>query len=131
MSLLSVVSNLYIGNLNPDVTEAMLTKVFNKFGEVQSIKLMLPRNDEEKRRRRYCGFVKFSTYESAYLAKEYLREKYLLGMGLKLCWGKGIPALLKAKGMFRDYEGIQGDSDLEMQFIENQLNIWLKQQPIP
>ena len=34
MSLLSIVSNLYIGNLNPDVTEQMLAKVFNKFGEV-------------------------------------------------------------------------------------------------
>ena len=34
MSLLSIVSNLYIGNLNPDVTESMLAKVFNKFGEV-------------------------------------------------------------------------------------------------
>lgn len=34
MNLLSIVSNLYIGNLNPDVTETMLTKVFNKFGEV-------------------------------------------------------------------------------------------------
>ena len=114
ISLLSIVSNLYIGNLNPDVTESMLAKVFNKFGEVQSIKLMLPRNEDERKRRRYCGFIKFATYESAYLAKEYLREKYLLGMGLKLCWGKGIPALLKAKGMFRDFEGIMGDSDVEM-----------------
>ena len=87
---------------------------------------MLPRNEDERRRRRQCGFVKFATYESAYLAKEYLREKYLLGMGLKLCWGKGIPALLKAKGMFRDYDGMLGDPELEMTYIENQLNIWLK-----
>ena len=28
-SLLSLVSNLYIGNLNPEVSEDMLTKVFN------------------------------------------------------------------------------------------------------
>ena len=55
-----------------------------------------------------------------------MREKYLLGMGLKLCWGKGIPALLKAKGMFRDYDGMLGDPELEMTYIENQLNIWLK-----
>ena len=32
--LLSLVSLLYIGNLNPDVSEEILTKVFNKFGEV-------------------------------------------------------------------------------------------------
>ena len=97
--MLSLVSNLYIGNLNPDVTEDMLTKVFNKFGEVQSVKLMLPRNEEERRRRRNCGFVKYSTYESAYLAKETLREKHLLGMGLKLVWGKGIPSVIKSEGM--------------------------------
>ena len=50
-ALLSLVSLLYIGNLSPDVTEEILTKVFNKFGEVQSVKLMLPRNEEERRRR--------------------------------------------------------------------------------
>ena len=50
-TLLSLVSLLYIGNLSPDVTEEILTKVFNKFGEVQSVKLMLPRNEEERRRR--------------------------------------------------------------------------------
>ena len=49
----------------------------------------------------------------------YLREKYLLGMGLKLCWGKGIPALLKGRGVLQDYEGIQGDTDLEMQYVES------------
>ena len=117
--LLSLVSLLYIGNLSPDVTEDILTKVFNKFGEVQSIKLMLPRNEEERRRRRNCGFVKYFTYESAYLAKETLREKHLLGMGLKLVWGKGIPQVTKSKGMLRDYQGVLGDPDLEMQYIES------------
>ena len=118
-SLLSLVSNLYIGNLNPEVSEDMLTKVFNKFGEVQSVKLMLPRNEEERRRRRNCGFVKYATYESAYLAKETLREKHLLGMGLKLVWGKGIPIVIKSRGMLEDYTGVAGDPELEMQYIEN------------
>ena len=34
MSLLPIVSNLFISNLHEEMTEAMLTKVFNKFGEV-------------------------------------------------------------------------------------------------
>ena len=118
-SLLSLVSNLYIGNLNPEVSEDMLTKVFNKFGEVQSVKLMLPRNEEERRQRRNCGFVKYATYESAYLAKETLREKHLLGIGLKLVWGKGIPIVIKSRGMLEDYTGVAGDPELEMQYIEN------------
>lgn len=110
----------------------MLTKVFNKFGEIQSVKLMLPRNEEERRRRRNCAFIKFATYESAYLAKEALQEKHLLGMGLKLCWGKDIPKQLRALGMLLDYQEYQGltDTDLEMQYIENQLNMWLKKQAI-
>jgi RNA recognition motif-containing protein len=32
--LLLIVSNLYVGNLSQDVTVEMLTKVFNKFGEI-------------------------------------------------------------------------------------------------
>jgi RNA recognition motif-containing protein len=46
--LLSIVSNLYIGNLSAEVTSEMLLKIFNKFGEVESVKLMLPRNEEER-----------------------------------------------------------------------------------
>ena len=42
--LLTLVSNLYIGNLSPEVTEKMLLRIFSKFGEVESVKLMLPRN---------------------------------------------------------------------------------------
>ena len=75
---------------------------------------MLPRNEEERMRRRNCAFVKFATYESAYLAKQNLQEKHLLGMGLKLCWGKDIPKQLRAQGMFLDFKGVSGDSDLEM-----------------
>ena len=52
---------------------------------------MLPRNEEERRRKRNCAFFKFATYESALLAKQHLQEKHLLGMGMKICWGKEIP----------------------------------------
>jgi U2-associated protein SR140 len=68
------VSNLYIGNLSSEVTCEMLLKIFNKFGEVESAKLMLPRNEEEKMRRRNCAFIKYASYEPAYLAKEALKE---------------------------------------------------------
>ena len=47
-------------------------------------------------------------------------------MGMKLCWGKEIPKQLRALGMLLDYYGVIGDPELEMQFVENQLNIWLK-----
>ena len=101
--LLLIVSNLYVGNLSQDVTVEILTKVFNKFGEIQSVKLMLPRNEDERKRRRNCAFVKFATFESAYIAKDALQEKHLLGNGLKLCWGKDIPKQLRAQGMLLDF----------------------------
>ena len=70
--LLSTVSNLYLGNLAPSVSEASLVRIFARFGEVESVKVMWPRTEEERRRGRNCGFVKFYKYESAYLAKEAL-----------------------------------------------------------
>ena len=52
-------------------------------------------------------------------------------MGLKICWGKEIPKQLRAQGIFLDDQGVVGDSELETQFLENQLNIWLMSQNIP
>ena len=89
-------TNLYVGNLSPEVTEDYLTKVFSKFGEIESVKVMWPRSEEEKKRKRNCGFVKYYKYEAAYLAKENLQEKYLLGMSMKINWGKGIAQVLKS-----------------------------------
>ena len=59
-----------MGNLSPEVTEDVLTRVFSKYGEIDSVKVMWPRTDEERKRRRNCGFVKFVDYEGAFLAKE-------------------------------------------------------------
>jgi U2-associated protein SR140 len=77
-----------VGNLSPEVTEKMLLRIFSKFGEVESVKLMLPRNQEERQRRRNCAFIKYASYEPAYLAKEALKEQHICGMSLKISWGK-------------------------------------------
>lgn len=68
------VTSLYVGNLAADVNEETLARVFCKFGEIESVKLMLPRNEEDRKRKRNCGFIKFYKYESAFLAKEALNE---------------------------------------------------------
>ena len=78
-ALMNVVNNLYIGNLAHEVSEDMLLRIYSKYGEIESIKLMLPRNEEEKKRKRNCAFIKYYKYEAAYLAKEELAEKFLLG----------------------------------------------------
>lgn len=52
-------TNLYIGNLNPTVTENELCDIFGKFGPLASIKIMWPRTDEERARNRNSGFVAY------------------------------------------------------------------------
>ena len=52
-------TNLYLSNLSPIVTEELLCEIFGKFGEINSIKIMWPKPDEENSRRRNCGFVSF------------------------------------------------------------------------
>lgn len=76
--------------MSPDVTEDLLTRVFSKYGEIESVKVMWPRTEEERKRKRNCGFVKFHKYDWAFLAKEELNEKPVLGMQMKINWGKGI-----------------------------------------
>ena len=52
-------TNLYLGSLNPCTTEERILEVFGKFGDINSVKVMWPRTDEERARQRNCGFVSF------------------------------------------------------------------------
>jgi len=52
-------TNLYVGNLAPTITEELLCEIFGKFGAINSVKVMWPRTEEEKSRKRNCGFVSF------------------------------------------------------------------------
>ena len=52
-------TNLYVGNLSPQVSEEELFNHFGKFGAIQSVKIMWPRTEEEHARGRLCGFVAF------------------------------------------------------------------------
>lgn len=50
-------TNLYVGNLAPTVTEELLKRKFGKFGPLLSIKIMWPRNEDERARGRCVGDV--------------------------------------------------------------------------
>ena len=58
-------SNLFVGNLAPSITEEDLSNLFSQFGELYSIKIMWPRNKEERHRGRNTGFVCFVNREDA------------------------------------------------------------------
>lgn len=53
------VARRYVGNLAPDVDEQILLKEFGRFGAIGSVKVMWPRDEEQRRKGRNCGFVAF------------------------------------------------------------------------
>ncbi|KAI6063309.1 U2 snRNP-associated SURP motif-containing protein isoform X3 [Aix galericulata] len=64
-------TNLYLGNINPQMNEEMLCQEFGRFGPLASVKIMWPRTDEERARERNC--------------------KMIMSFEMKLGWGKAVP----------------------------------------
>jgi hypothetical protein len=99
-------TNLYIGNIAPTTTEETLNEIFSKFGEIYSVKIMWPRTDEERNRKRNCGFVSFMVRGDAADAKEAMHNAELEGYCISVGWGKAIknlksnPSLLGQAGGF-------------------------------
>ncbi|KAG2192549.1 hypothetical protein INT46_002256 [Mucor plumbeus] len=84
-------TNLYVGNINPTVTEAGLCQEFGKFGPIASVKIMWPRTQEEKDKGNNCGFVSFMTRQDASDAIKFLDGKEVNGFALRVGWGKAVP----------------------------------------
>ncbi|KAJ8923649.1 hypothetical protein NQ315_010229 [Exocentrus adspersus] len=83
-------TNLYLGNLNPKITEQQLMEIFGRFGPLASIKIMWPRSDEEKARGRNCGFVAYMARKDGERALRNLNGKDIFGYEMKLGWGKSV-----------------------------------------
>lgn len=86
-------TNLYLGNLNPKITEQQLMELFGKFGALASVKIMWPRSEEEKSRGRNCGFVAFMARKDAERALRGLSGKDVMAYEMKLGWGKAVPIM--------------------------------------
>ncbi|XP_043498730.1 U2 snRNP-associated SURP motif-containing protein isoform X1 [Polistes fuscatus] len=84
-------TNLYLGNLNPKITEQQLMEIFGKYGPLASIKIMWPRSDEEKARQRNCGFVAFMSRKDGERALKNLNGRDIMQYEMKLGWGKSVP----------------------------------------
>ncbi|KAF5914566.1 hypothetical protein HPG69_007951, partial [Diceros bicornis minor] len=67
-------TNLYLGNINPQMNEEMLCQEFGRFGPLASVKIMWPRTDEERARERNCGFVAFMNRRDAERALKNLND---------------------------------------------------------
>ncbi|XP_065345980.1 U2 snRNP-associated SURP motif-containing protein [Cloeon dipterum] len=84
-------TNLYLGNLNPKISEQQLMEIFGKYGPLASIKIMWPRSDEEKARGRNCGFVAYMNRKDGERALKHLGGKMIMDYEMKLGWGKSVP----------------------------------------
>lgn len=84
-------TNLYVGNLNPNVNENDLCDIFGKFGPLASIKIMWPRTDEERARNRNSGFVAYMSRIDAERALKALNGREFRSYDMKLGWGKAVP----------------------------------------
>uniref|UniRef100_A0A7N0TA05 Uncharacterized protein n=1 Tax=Kalanchoe fedtschenkoi TaxID=63787 RepID=A0A7N0TA05_KALFE len=83
-------TNLYVGNLAPQVDENFLLRTFGRFGPIASVKIMWPRTDEEKRRQRNCGFVAFMNRADGQAAKDEMQGVIVYDYELKIGWGKSV-----------------------------------------
>ncbi|KAJ3154695.1 U2 snRNP-associated SURP domain-containing protein [Geranomyces variabilis] len=83
-------TNLYLGNINPAVDEAMICREFGRYGPIASVKIMWPRTPEEKERDRNCGFISFMTRRAAEEALRNLDGKDIMGNMLRVGWGKAV-----------------------------------------
>ncbi|KAG3109230.1 hypothetical protein PI125_g11114 [Phytophthora idaei] len=90
-------TNLYVGNLAPTVTEEVLQAKFGRYGEVYSVKIMWPRSEEERVRRRNCGFVSFYERRDADDARINLDNKELEGQPMIVGWGKAVKIQPRAR----------------------------------
>ncbi|PRW57019.1 U2 snRNP-associated SURP motif-containing -like isoform X1 [Chlorella sorokiniana] len=84
-------TNLFIGNLAPDVDEQILMREFGRFGPIGSVKVMWPRDEEQRRRGRNTGFVSFMKRDDAEKAMEALDGVEIHEMAISIGWGKSVP----------------------------------------
>ncbi|XP_030379371.1 U2 snRNP-associated SURP motif-containing protein [Scaptodrosophila lebanonensis] len=86
-------TNVYLGNLNPKISEQQLMEIFGRYGPLASIKIMWPRSEEEKQRGSNCGFVAYMSRRDAERALKLLNGRYLMGYEMRLGWGKTVPIM--------------------------------------
>ncbi len=72
--------NIYVGNLNYKTSEDSLRKLFEQFGEVQSVKLI---KDRDTGKKKGFGFVEMDD-EYAQKAIDALNDKEFDGRNLKV-----------------------------------------------
>ncbi|XP_074581558.1 polyadenylate-binding protein RBP45 isoform X2 [Curcuma longa] len=72
-------TTIFVGGLDPNVTDDILRQVFGQYGEIVYVKIPVGKR---------CGFVQFSNRTSAESALNSLNGTQLGGQNIRLSWGR-------------------------------------------
>ncbi|KAL9268633.1 Polyadenylate-binding protein RBP45-like protein [Drosera capensis] len=73
-------TTIFVGGLDPNVSEDQLRQVFSQFGELVHVKVPLGKR---------CGFVQFASRACAEQALQTLNGATIGGQNVRLSWGRG------------------------------------------
>lgn len=90
---------LYVGNLNFDATEDQVRELFNNYGEVAEVKIIM---DRFSGRSRGFAFVRYNSSDEAGKAKESLQGQPFQGKALVIDWARTEQRDRPAGGERRD-----------------------------
>ncbi|CAL5433375.1 unnamed protein product [Camellia sinensis] len=85
--------DVFIGNLDPNVTEEELRQIFLQFGEIIYVKIPTSRG---------CGFVQFTARASAEEAIQWMRGTMIGQQAVHLSWGRSPTAKQRGDNDFNE-----------------------------